>query len=1033
MPDEKLNRPRPALWQRLLVALLIIVAASVFRTMFFGGLGRGIPYLLYYPAVMLAALYGGLPAGLLATALSAPLCFFWIQRGVMSPPEWLALVVFVLSCILISYVCEVMHRAQAEAKRAQEKTEAANRELPAEITERLKAEGALQREEKFDGTLLDNLAEGVVACDARGTLVLFNRTAREWHGLDSLSLPPEEWGRHCDLYKPDGTTPLATADIPLFRAFHGETVREAAMTIVAKGRPPRHVLASGGPFFDAQNHLLGAVMVMHDITARRQTEEDMRLQNAALMSAANGIVITDRSGTIVWANPAFSALTGYSLTEAFGKNPRDLLKSGQHARAFYAQMWDTIMAGRVWHGELVNRRKDGTHYPEEMTLTPMRDAKGEITHFIAIKQDLTARRQGEAALRASEEHYRSIAQAVPDAIVTADAEGRVCDWNPAAERIFGYSKAEVHGEPLEIIIPLRFRDRHRDGLQRLLAGGEPPVVGRTVELAGLRRDGTEFPLELSLARWASSAGAFFTAIIRDISTRELAESNLRQSEEHYRLLFDHNPLPMWVHDTETLRFLSVNESAMQHYGYTREEFLGMTLPQICNPDDVPLLLQRQMRDRTEGGANCELRHRRKNGTTFHVETFSRPLTFASRPAQLSLVNDITEKKLLEDRFLHAQRLESIGMLATGIAHDLNNVLAPIVFATPMLREGLSSPRDLKIVDTLEKSVARGANLVKQILSFAHTATGEFQATQVKHLARDIIAVIEETFPKSVTFEHHIPSDLWPVQGNATQIHQALLNLCVNARDAMPHGGKLRLIATNRRLDAAEAASIPGALPGVWLVLEVADTGTGIAPDVLEHIWTPFFTTKAVGKGTGLGLSTVRGIVAGHHGFIELDTQVGRGTSFRVFLPAIESATLKSPDPLAPVQPGGHGELILVVEDETAIRQLICDILHQHRYRVLGAAHGVEALELFGSHPGEFSLVITDVDMPRLGGLKLTQALLKINPGLPLLAMSGLSRSIDSASDIPAIQAVAHAFLRKPFTSGELLSTVYQLLHPAAAT
>ncbi|MES1194331.1 MAG: ATP-binding protein, partial [Opitutus sp.] len=290
---------------------------------------------------------------------------------------------------------------------------------------------------------------------------------------------------------------------------------------------------------------------------------------------------------------------------------------------------------------------------------------------------------------------------------------------------------------------------------------------------------------------------------------------------------------------------------------------------------------------------------------------------------------------------------------------------------------------------LESCAQRGAGLVKQILGFVHGSAGTFQSVQARYLARDIIGIIEDTFPKSIRLESQVPADLWPVQGNATQIHQVLLNLCVNARDAMPQGGILRLVAANRRLDPSEAAAMPGGRPGNWLVIEVADTGTGMAPELVEKIWQPFFTTKGLGKGTGLGLSTVRGLVAGHHGFITLQTEVGRGTTFRVFLPALESEEPKpaGAHPTTPVD--GQGELVLVVDDNAAVLETVATILRQHGYRVAVCDDGVEAIVYFVTHPGEIAVVITDVDMPRLGGLALARSVLQIQPGIRLLVMSGL--------------------------------------------
>jgi CheY-like chemotaxis protein len=371
------------------------------------------------------------------------------------------------------------------------------------------------------------------------------------------------------------------------------------------------------------------------------------------------------------------------------------------------------------------------------------------------------------------------------------------------------------------------------------------------------------------------------------------------------------------------------------------------------------------------------------------------------------------------------------MLAAGIAHDLNNVLAPIVFAAPLLRDSLSAPRDLKVLNTLEQSAARGTGLVKQILGFAQSTTGQFHTTQVKHLARDIINIIEETFPKTIELCHEVPTDLWPVLGDPTQIHQVLLNLCVNARDAMPHGGTLGIQLTNRWLDAGAASAIPGARPGAWLVVEVTDTGTGIPPEVLARIWDPFFTTKGPGKGTGLGLATVRGIVASHNGFIELQTEVGRGTTFRVFLPVADSG-LTCPTSVAPFTvPRGRGELILVVDDDAPIRDSVTEILIRHGYRVTSCADGIDAIAIYATRVGEISLIITDSDMPNLGGESLSRAILGLQSNARIVAMSGLSGGSAGDPDFKSFRETAHAFLAKPFSTEALLGTVHRVLHPSA--
>jgi CheY-like chemotaxis protein len=380
--------------------------------------------------------------------------------------------------------------------------------------------------------------------------------------------------------------------------------------------------------------------------------------------------------------------------------------------------------------------------------------------------------------------------------------------------------------------------------------------------------------------------------------------------------------------------------------------------------------------------------------------------------------------------LRAQRLESIGMLASGIAHDLNNILAPIILAAPVLREHATNPDDLRIIASLEKSAERGAELVRQILSFTHGAGGGQRVVEVKRLLEDASSVINETFPKNIRLDKDIPADLWPVMADPTQIHQVLLNLCVNARDAMPSGGVLSLRAENCMLDERAAKRIDGGMAGAWLVLHVEDNGTGIPHETLAHVWEPFFTTKEAGKGTGLGLSTVRGIVEHHRGFVSLKTQVGRGTTFRVYLPAAEiPAKAANLGPVRPSAARGAGELILIVDDEPQIRDITSAILSRHGYRVLVASDGSEAVALFAARIGEISAVVTDVSMPNLDGAVLAGILKNLNPRVKILAMSGLSSEAGDSK----MSRYTSAFLFKPFRVEALLDAVGKLLHPEAVT
>jgi PAS domain S-box-containing protein len=484
------------------------------------------------------------------------------------------------------------------------------------------------------------------------------------------------------------------------------------------------------------------------------------------------------------------------------------------------------------------------------------------------------------------------------------------------------------------------------------------------------------------------------------------------------------------------RIIYWNAGAERLLGWRADEVLGRTARDVFDPSVLEGIEAARDITLAKGEWSGELRMHHRNRQPLILES-RQTLIRDERgqpKARLSINSDITDRKRLEEQFLRAQRMENIGMLAAGIAHDLNNMLAPILLAAPILREYVTDAGALGLLGILEKSAERGANLVRQILAFAHGATGEQRLLQVKHLLRDISSVIAGTFPKSIRLEDHIPSDLWPIKGNPTQIHQVLLNLCVNARDAMPEGGILRLRAENRVLDMNAAAAIERARPGAFLVLTVEDTGTGIPADVLARMWEPFFTTKESGKGTGLGLSTVRGIIEAHNGFIECVTAIGRGSTFRVFLPAAEGVTPERSTVAAPPLPAGNGELILVVDDERHILEMTHTILTRNGYRVILAADGAEAAMVFGQRASEIRLVITDLQMPNLDGATLGRALRQINPSTKVLAMSGMSPLPGSRVKFKP-EEFADAFLHKPFKPETLLAKVHQLLNelPAGGT
>ena len=633
--------------------------------------------------------------------------------------------------------------------------------------------------------------------------------------------------------------------------------------------------------------------------------------------------------------------------------------------------------------------------------------------FCSIAQDCIGGKSTDAEFQVSEARYRALYESSFDGVLLTEPEGRILAANPAACRILSRTEEQLRTlTRLDLITP---GDPRTTGLI-----AERDKTGRYQgELAMVRGDGRTFAAEVASVVFATAHGTITSMIIRDVSERRRTESQLKEqaqwldiaNEAIFVTNLDHS-ITYW------------NQGAVRMTGWTAAEMIGQDISDLLEgagiSDPQAQVIRRQLTD-WRGTLSC--RHR--NGTPQMVAVSVTVLrdAYGEPTGRLTLGADITEQTRLKETYERALRVQSLGMLAAGVAHDFNNILTPIGMSVEMLRARLSHRDDLKLLEGIQACATRGAAMTRQILGFAQGVGSEARAIQVRIILREVADIVRETFPHSITLETDAPSDLWPVMANSTQIHQVLLNLCVNARDAMPQGGRLRLGGCNCVLDEEAAARMEGARKGAWLVLFVEDTGTGIAPDLLLRIWEPFFTTKSRATGTGLGLSTVRDIVETHAGFSAVETTAGRGTAFRVFLPAIGSST-RQQEPGAPRKtPRGDGEKILVVDDEIVIRDMTKVALTKAGYWVATAANGAEALEMIKARPELFDLVLADIDMPELDGAKLASALSVIRPTLPVAAMSGLSNK--SANVDPA--QFSGEFLPKPFTVEELFRAVRQAL------
>jgi len=469
-----------------------------------------------------------------------------------------------------------------------------------------------------------------------------------------------------------------------------------------------------------------------------------------------------------------------------------------------------------------------------------------------------------------------------------------------------------------------------------------------------------------------------------------------------------------------------NKGAERLYGWTAQEATGKRVSELLHMSKQPHLVTAWETLLEKGEWRGEMHQVTKDGEAIIVAgSWTLVRDQEDRPRSILIINtDITEKKHLEAQLLRSQRMESLGTLAGGIAHDLNNVLTPILMAAQLLQTKPLADEAMKWLKTIETSVKRGTGMIKQVLTFARGVEGERCAIQVRHLIAELEKIMQDTFPRSIQIGTHLPKDLWTIIGDSTQLYQVLLNLSVNARDAMPDGGRLQIEAGNLLLDEPDLMRRPGAKPGPYVVLSVSDTGTGIPPHAIDKIFDPFFTTKEAGKGTGLGLSTAMGIVKSHGGFMNVYSEVGKGTQFMFYLPAEETASTRRAEEERPELPKGNGEFVLVVDDEGTILEMTKATLETYGYRVLTAKDGTEALASCAQHRKAISVVVTDMMMPFMDGPATIRALRKLDPAIKVIAVSGLTGNKNRAG---VADTGSTLFLQKPYTTEQLLHALHETL------
>jgi PAS domain S-box-containing protein len=743
------------------------------------------------------------------------------------------------------------------------------------------------------------------------------------------------------------------------------------------------------------------------------------------------VSLLDLEGRVLYASPSHERVLGHEPQELIGLNvaelvhPEDLAVARARLGQALAGGTSTVTRSRV-------RRKDGDWVLVDGIATPIYGEDGAVTMLLATSRDVTARHEAEEALRAAERKYRSLVEQLPlvTYIDALDAESSNIYTSPQIETLLGYTTADWVDDPELFLKTLHTEDRERVLAEHAWthATGEPLKT----EYRLIASDGRVVWLqdEAVVVRDEEGGPLFLQGYLLDITERKAAEHALAERENLLQTIIETEPeCVKLIAPDGTL--LEMNRAGLEMIeADSLEQVAGSNVNELVAPEYRGAFDELTRKALAGGSGHLEFELVGLKGTRRWMETHAVPLRTPAGEigAALSVTRDVTQRRRLEEQLAQSQKLEAVGRLAGGIAHDFNNLLTGILGYSDLLRAGLAEDDPLRAdADEVKKAAERAASLTRQLLAFSRRQVLQPRVIDLNRVVEEMDRMLRRLIGEDIELFTACAPDLGRVAADPGQIEQVIANLVVNARDAMPDGGRLVIETANVDVDAGLAHSRPAEIvPGPYVVLSVTDTGVGMDSETQAHVFEPFFTTKEIGKGTGLGLATVYGIVKQSGASIWVYSEPGRGTSFRIYFPRVTDPIDLQPE--APVTPASETgtETVLVVEDERLVRDLIAEELSRRGYRVLTALNGADALTLAGGHDGRIDVVVTDVIMPEMGGLELTQRLSAALPGIRVVYMSGYSeRAVtDDGGPWPLLQ--------KPFSTGTLAAKIREVLDVAPA-